>query len=482
MHFFNKNVVKKGPVAMLLGAGIFSSFFGHEANAVDWIMATGTEPAKVSHRFFGAGALSYNNYFGCDEFSGMMGGAAAINGYLPNQCRVGPNLDHDDKGFNLDALMVGARGNIIPGKINYFVTANFGNNAATHRPLETDRDRIFSLTDASVTFSYIPGARVRLGLFAKPGPEELMESLKVKNFTYVTDFVRRNQIERFVDGAAKGVNPIAGEGYTGSISRNGEDVEFGKEWGIQVFDSFKTGKWKHTYAAMLGKGDGMHLDGNNNDGVDVNLYFSTEYDLPGGKGPMKNGVKLYAYHQDGERHYITDAQGTKSKDFDRTRYGAGVKAQGRFFGGGLHRFGVDMMYAKGMILQSATGSCTDCPWGGFLQVASDDKNKAKGITVSYGYHLNKSWQFDARYSRNNLLYETQESGAWTSLDERKITETALGVSYHFTPKTRLTTNYVFRDVKAPNADSSNPAASHQNALNGAKAVGDYIGLRLTHFF
>ena len=480
--YHKKNVMKIGPAAMLLGVGVLSSLFGHEAIAVDWIMATGTEPAKVTHRFFGAAAVSYNNYTGCDEFSGMLGGAAGINGYLPNQCRVGPDLDHDDKGFNLDALMVGARGNIIPSKINYFVTANFGNNAATHKPLNIHRERFVSLTDASVTFSYIPGARVRVGLFQKPGPEELMESLKVKNFTFMTDFVRRNQIERFVDGSAKGMAPIAGEGYAGSIAKYGEDADVGRDWGIQVFDSFKTGKWKHTYAAMLGKGDGMHNKGNNNDGVDLNLYFASEYALPGGKGPMKNGVKLYAYHQDGERHYYIDAQDTKSEDFDRIRYGVGIKAKGRFFGegGGLHRFGLDMMFAEGMILQSATGSCTNCPWGGYLQIASDKKNKAKGLTVSYGYHLNKNWQFDIQYARNNLLYDTEESATWKAIDEREITETALGVSYHFTPKTRLTANYVFRDVIAPNATGGTPA--DKNANNATSAVGDFVGLRLSHFF
>lgn len=465
--------------AVLLGAGALSSMFGHDASAADWIMGLGTEPAKVTHRFFGAAALTYTNNFDCEEFDGMVGGVAGINGYLPNQCRVGPDLDHDKKGFNLDALVIGARGNIIPGKINYFVSANFGNNASTHQPLDIHRDRLVSITDASVTLNYIPGARVRVGLFKKPGPEELLESLKVKNFTYMTDFVRRNQIERFVDGNAKGGGPIPGEGGASTIAKYGEDADVGRDWGIQLFDSFKTGKWKHTYAAMVGQADGMHLNGNNSSGADLNLYWASEYALPGGKGPKKNSVKLYTYHQDGERHFYLDS-GAKSEDFDRIRYGFGVKAQGRFFGGGVHRLALDMMYAEGMILQSVVGSCTNCPGNapGLIQIAADKDNKAKGFTLAYGYHLNKKWQFDIQHSRNNLLYETQESGAWNDIDERIIKETALGVSYHFSPKTRLTTNYVFRDVIAPNANG--PAGTNPN--NGSEAVGDFVGLRLTHFF
>lgn len=134
-----------------------------------------------------------------------------------------------------------------------------------------------------------------------------------------------------MNGSTKGTNPIPGQGYTGSIAKNGYDADVGRDWGFQIFDSFKNGDWSHTYAIMQGNGNGIHQTDNNNE-KDLNLYFASELDLPGGKGPHKHGVKLYGYHQKGTRNYIIDAAGTRSQDFDRIRYGVGVQALGRFFG------------------------------------------------------------------------------------------------------------------------------------------------------
>jgi len=150
-----------------------------------------------------------------------------------------------------------------------------------------------------------------------------------------------------------------------------------------------------------------------------------------------------------------------------------------------------MMFAEGMILQSATTSCTDCPYGGQIQIASERENKAKGLSLEYGYYLNKNWQFDLRYSKNNLLYETINNQYWSDSDERVITEFALGTTYHIAPKTSLTLNYVFRNSAAPNpvtTTSVNPAAINNaavktsNADNATSSLGDVIGLRLRHIF
>jgi hypothetical protein len=100
-----------------------------------------------------------------------------LNGSYNAMCRTGPELRDQKADFNLDNLAVGLRGNLIPGKINYFLMANFGQNAANYEPLDTSRDHLVSLTDATMTFSYIPGVRVRAGLMRKPGPEELYQGV-----------------------------------------------------------------------------------------------------------------------------------------------------------------------------------------------------------------------------------------------------------------------------------------------------------------
>ncbi len=493
--------MQKKTLLMLLG--LMAGNLLNVAHSANWIMIQGTEPPKVKHRFFGAVALTYANNLGCDRLEGLAApngtptgntnaGPGLNNGYFVNNCRVGPELRNRRDGVNLDALVMGARGNIVPSRINYLMAANFGQNAATYKPLKTDRERMGTLTDASVTFSYIPGVRVRAGLFQKPGPEELTESLQAKDFIFPTDFVRRDQIERFIEGNAKGTNPIAGQGYVDNVSTYGYDTDVGRDWGVQLFDSFKTGKWTHTYAAMLGNGNGIHQTDNNSE-QDLNLFFSSEYDLPGGKGPHKNGVKLYAYHQKGVRNFIVDAAGTPSADFDRIRYGFGVQALGRFFGedGHKHRFGMELMYAEGMVLQAATTSCTDCPYGGLIQIAAEKENKARGLTMEYGFYLNKKWQFDVRYARNDLLYETVNNSYWSASDERVIEELALGFNYHISPKTRVTVNYVFRDNEAPNpavpanstaAQINNAGVKTSNANIATGSVGDVLGVRLVHFF
>jgi hypothetical protein len=484
------HVNRKLIAAAFAAAGLSS---GGASHATNWVMAFGTEPATSTHRLLGAAQLTYENNFDCRDTRGFMGGATANNGVVVNNCRMGPELRNKETGLALQNLMLGARGNLIPGRINYFFAVNAGENAANYKPWKTSRERIASLTDASVTFNYVPNMRVRTGLLRKPGPEELYQGLEATDYVFLTDFVQRVQIDRFIEGNAKSTSPIAGQGYAGNVARNGYDADVGRDWGIQFFDAFKRDKWTHTYSVMFGNGNGIHQSDNNSD-KDLNLYFSSEYDLPGGKGPKKHGVKLYGYHQQGVRNFVIDAAGTQSQDFDRIRYGIGAKALGYLFGEdrGMHRLGFELMFADGMVTYTPTANAADAPFGGLIQVAAEEGNKAKGISVDYGYYLNKRWQFDIRYSRNDLLYETANTNPspgtiyWTSGDERILKYTTLGVNYHFAPKTRLTFNYEFRNVTAPNpardfnGNISNPSTNNASVVSGS--VGDRIGLRLTHSF
>lgn len=464
--------------AVCAAAGLSAS---GASQATNWVMLFGTEPTDSTHRFFGAAQLTYENNFGCDDLSGLKGPAVVNNGLVVNNCRVGPELRNEDSGLYLQNLMLGARGNLIPGRINYFLTANAGENTANYSPYKTTREHLVSLTDASISFHYIPGVRVRAGLLRKPGPEELYQGLEATDYVFLTDFAQRVQIERFIKGNAKNTSAIPGQGYAGNVARNGYDADVGRDWGVQLFDSFSRDKWTHTYSVMIGNGNGIHQSDNNSD-KDLNLYISSEHDLPGGKGPLKHGLKLYGYHQQGVRNFIVDASGTQSQDFDIIRYGIGAKAIGYLFGEdrGKHRLGFEMMFAEGMINYTPTANAADAPYGGLIQVAAERGNKAKGLTLDYGYYLDKNWQFDIRYSRNDLLYETANTASWTKADERILEYVTLGVNYLFTPKTRLTFNYEFRNVIAPNPAASAITTSNQNVVTSS--VGDRLGLRLTHSF
>lgn len=192
-------------------------------------------------------------------------------------------------------------------------------------------------------------------------------------------------------------------------------------------------------------------------------------------------MKFYGYHQQGVRNFTVDAAGTQSQDFDLIRYGIGARALGELFGAqaGKHRLGFELMYADGMIHYMPTGNVADGAVGNnVMQIAAERGNKARGITLDYGYYLNPSWQFDVRYSRDDLLYQT--AGVWMPSDKRIFENLTVGVNYYFTPKTRLTVDYEFRDVRAPNPAATAPLTNNANIT--VDSVGDRFGVRLTHSF
>src|SRR5512139_370750 len=200
---------------------------GEASQAANWVMMYGTEPATSTHRLQGAVQLTYENNFDCKEPDNLQGAAKVNNGSVVNNCRVGPELRDDESGVYLQNLMLGARGNLIPGRINYHIAANAGENVANYHPYKTEREYPASLTNASVSLNYIPGVRVRAGLQQKPGPEELYQGLEATDYVFLTDFVARVQIERFIDGNAKNTNAIPGQGYGWQGTKNAQGIGSG---------------------------------------------------------------------------------------------------------------------------------------------------------------------------------------------------------------------------------------------------------------
>lgn len=472
-------------MAISIGAAIAALGLTGPAVAADWVMGQAMEPPTTTHKVFGVVQASYTNLYGCDQMQGMRNAGpnafSLLNGSYNALCRVGPEFKDKNSGLNLNNLAIGLRGNLIPGKINYFLMANAGMNFANYEPLNTSRASVVSLTDATMTFSYIPGVRVRAGLMRKPGPEEMYQAVGSNSYMWPTDFIARVQTEKFVRTNSKGTTAIAGQS-DGTSSFKGYDADVGRDWGFQFFDAFKVGKWTNTYAVMIGNGSGIHKIKDYNSEKDLNLYFSSEYDLPGGKGPNKYGIKGYVYRQGGTRNFETTASGTLSQDFDFTRHGFGIKALGEIFGAGRgkHRLALDLMYADGMIFISPTGNSVDEAFGGQIQIAAEKGNKARGLTLDYGYYLNDKWNFGVRYSRNDLLYETIGTATWGANDKRIVEQLNFAVNYHFSPATRLTFNFEPRDARAPNPQAS--AIAEANTQIVVNSVGARYGVQVTHQF
>jgi hypothetical protein len=254
-----------------------------------------------------------------------------------------------------------------------------------------------------------------------------------------------------------------------------------RDVGVQIFDAFTTGSWEHSYAVMYGNGNGMNL-GDNDDNKDLYLYLSTEL-VMGGKGPRREGLKIFAWNQDGKRTFDRTVDGVfNPKEYNRKRRGAGIKYLKKPF-----RATVEYMEGKGMIFvgpdkpsydQNGTpGESLPTPQPGPGGDGVD--GEASGYYLDLGWYIPKSsWELDLRYDVYNRL-EGDTGHKFGSL-ESEWKATTVGVQYHFNKKTRFTLNYTARDVKTPGFNPTTAAAPTPN--KNMESIDDRLGLQLTHIF
>jgi hypothetical protein len=98
------------------------------------------------------------------------------------------------------------------------------------------------VTDMSVTLSYVPGARLRIGQFKLPVMEEIVQAVPVGlEFVHFSTTLQRLLLE----------NPVDSGAYTGGA--------YGfRDVGAQVFDGFQAGSLAGSYAVMLSNGASLH--------------------------------------------------------------------------------------------------------------------------------------------------------------------------------------------------------------------------------
>ncbi len=296
------------------------------------------------------------------------------------------------------------------------------------------------------------------------------------HFTNVTDQLL---LERFFDrdGAPNCTVTLGGTADRFANRPNGPVGAF-RDVGVQVFDAFEFGEWEHSYAVMLGNGNGI-TRGDNDDNKDLYLYWSSEW-VFGGEGPRHEGLKLFAWSQDGKRTLVTGGTGTQSDtdgssstagtkgEFDRSRDGAGLT-----FRKDRYRAAAEYVKAMGMIFDGTDGGAV----AGSLHNAGTvyasfniaPVDKADGYYLDFGYKVLPALELDVRYDRLNRRTETPSA-------ERRFTTLTLGVQYFFDKRNRIAVNYEFRDAEAPNLPSSDTA----NKVLGA--MDDRISVQLTSIF
>lgn len=427
------------------------------AQAANWLMLQGTEdPASASRAYvWGFIQAQYQQDFSDPNSLGQ---------FVPAKL-IGPNLDSQD-GFNVNRARIGVRGTGFPldSRVNYFALLEMGNNGIT-----AGNGAFAKLTDASVTLSYIPGARVRAGLFKTPGAEEGLQAIHVFDYINFSEASNGLLLERFPNKGYSGANvgPFTEAQLQGGSNFNQFNSPVGafRDVGVQVFDAFDVGNdWEVSYAAMIGNGNGIEFS--NGDGeYDKYLYLSAEKKL-GGKGPKAEGLKFFAWSQAGKRLLdVTNDTTANARSYDRDRAGLGVKYMAKPF-----RVTAEYITADGMIWVGP-----DKPTFVFTSPAfgTGADAKASGWYVEGGWYIPKTkWELDVRYDTMTRLEDRA--------NQHKFDKLTLGVQYHFNPKTRLTVNYEIRDFKCNSGNNTAPACG--NANNNLKDVGDKVGVQLTAIF
>lgn len=454
-----KQVALAAVSAAMLGA------IAGSAQAANWLMLQGTEPVDAAAR---AKVWGFVQAQWQKDTSDACKFAPCTDQYIPPKL-IGPNLTSQE-AFNVNRARIGVRGTGLPldSKVNYFLLLEMGNNAITE-----GTGAFAKATDASITFNHIPNARVRLGLFKYPGAEEGLQAIHVFDYVNFTEVTNQLLLERIpntdetqnVNLYNPGQGGLLGEEQNAFV--NG--VSAFRDVGIQVFDTFKVNNWEHSYAVMYGNGNGLNLS-DNDDEKDLYFYWSSER-VYGGKGPFRQGLKLFAWKQDGKRSLDRTVDGVFNPvKYDRERSGLGVK-----YLKGAWRFTAEYMQGEGMIFVGPDKASFDQNGTAGPAVGDGTNGEASGWYLEGGWRIpNSKWELDLRYDVYNRLEGDALESEWLT--------TTLGANYFFNKKTRFTFNYALRDVDSIKQRDAGVAPLTPNPNNNMQTIEDRISLQVTHIF
>jgi len=424
--------------------------------ASDWLMIQGTEPRMIKKdgekvlntiktpSFWGFLQLKgEKNYSDPVEVGGVNKSGFAY---------VAPNLQRQNQIQALRAR-IGLRGVLDDdNKINYFTLTEFGRNGITD-PLNHAQDTF--ITDASITFRYIPYANIRLGLMKYPGSEEGMQARFASPFIAFTQMSNFLLLEKTPKTYKEDTNTNGS--FVGEPDRS---VGAYRDTGIEVFDRLSLNTdWALSYAVMLGNGSGLEWE-NKNDGEYTGYgLLALEKEFHKGKGYYRQDFKTYVWYQEGKRAVYVN---NETQLYDRIRYGVGT----RYYKDGL-RLEAEYTKAEGMLIAGSRDTnpvAGDENWHYALEAGKENK--------AYGYYLSAAYEFYPDIEAM-IRYDELDNLTNSTAKERIFETTTLGLSYHFDGPTRLDLNYLFREGKAPGN------ANAQRILDG---MGDIITLQFTYKF
>ncbi len=474
----------------LFTAGLVNCLLLSPAYAANWLMLQGTEPDSSAPRakLWGFIQAQYQKDNSAPNSSGA---------YIPPKL-IGPNLTSQE-AFNVNRARIGVRGTGFPldGKVNYFFLSEFGNNGIT-----APGDRNVRITDASITLNQIKGARIRLGLFKTPGFEEGLQAIHVFDYINFTTVGNQLMLERFPNRQyTNNIGPISLPSPT-PLAGFERSVGAFRDVGIQIFDTFKVNDWEHSYAVMFGNGNGLNF-GDNDDNKETYLYWSSEQ-VYGGRGGRREGLKLFAWIQNGKRQManpdtvtpavtatVNDTNGNPvtvevtpeartvntPTEYDRKRSGIGFKYLKKPW-----RVSAEYMKGEGMIFVGPDKPTFQINPAWPAGVGDGKNDEASGWYVEGGWYIpGTKWEIDLRYDVYNRLEKATAftAGANTGrTGEMEFKTMTVGAQYHINKKTRINMEYADRSAEAITWPTGTGAGPNDN-LDG---LAGRFAIQLTHIF
>ncbi|MDP2143300.1 MAG: porin [Gallionella sp.] len=422
--------------------GVLAMLACASAQATNWLQLQGNEmPDAPMFRYFGFVQPTYT-HIDAQPVTTLQGASAVHNGKYSALNLNWPNLESPQQ-FQVLRAGLGARGRLTD-KINYVVALDAGQNGTTYY---SD----VMLTDASLTFSFIPGARVRAGLFKLPTSEEALMAVNTSApYVYNSNAVLYMLVGLPVQ-ANGAVNP-AGASFANLTS----GFSGYRDWGVQVYDTFNRGQWEYSYAAMLSNGDSIDRMQDSDGRKDLTLRFQVSY-LLGGKGPNREDFSAYVWRQDGSRLF-------GAQQYAMVREGVGLK-----YLQGNYRASAEYLRAAGMMVGGQTPPFVGQP---FVVGVNE---KAGGWYLEGGWRFLPQWEADLRYDYLDFMKQT-------IANEREFATTTLGLQYFFNPAARVIFNYEWRSMKVTNPAANPAGAQRNNALTIADNLADRASMQLTWSF
>lgn len=309
----------------------------------------------------------------------------------------------------------------VPGteqRINYFLGVEFGKVGLT-------REQFAAIADASLSFHYIPGVRIRVGQFKLPLVDESLESNpQVAGFNNFSNPLQQLMLESHI---------VNGEFVGGAYGF--------RDLGVQLFDWFRFGPVELSYAVVGSQGRSNGLDVDDYKDVSGRVQASLVFD--GADNDIhRQEISVFGWAQHGKRRSIAGAK-------DRVRAGGGLHVELRPF-----RFRAELIYAEGMLILGSNPAFLGEP------VAVSPDGKALGYYTQVSLQA-LSWlvlhgRFDDTYRQFN-----------DPAAQRIFRTLTPGVEFIPHAKVRLMANADFRWLLAPGANAD------------AKRIASGIGPRLT---